>query len=182
MNLHFYVHCKFHWQNLKISVMLKSSSSTRYVLPIQKSWCNLRILFLLITSNILFSGSKYTQTVERVSQLIRNSPTDIKIRAVHCFAGLISVDKDPAAPKSGPIDHRVTLMTREWFRTLDAKSSATLLEMCKSPFPDIRQASFVLLDAVTQHQWGEELVARTAGINSFLLYEKCLFYNNTCNT
>lgn len=56
-------------------------------------------------------------------------------------------------------------MTREWFRSLSTQPSAieTLFEICKNPFPDIRLAAFNFLDAVCQHQWGEELVARTAG-------------------
>lgn len=115
--------------------------------------------------NDFISGSKYTQTVEKVGQLIRNSPMDIKIRALHCFASLIGVENDPTVPKTGPIDHRVTLMTREWFRSLNPPTNSmdTLFENCKNPFPDIRFGAFSLLDAVCQHQWGEELVARTAG-------------------
>lgn len=109
-----------------------------------------------------------------MSKLIRNSDADTKIRALHCFAGLMSIEKDPAVRASNltpgttrsglhPVDHRVTLMTREWFRTLDPKPMETLLDICKNPFPDIRQAAFLLLDAVCQHQWGEEMVARAAG-------------------
>ncbi|XP_075971766.1 26S proteasome non-ATPase regulatory subunit 5 [Anticarsia gemmatalis] len=124
-------------------------------------------------------GGKYIQTVDNVAKIIKNSNSDTKIRALNCFSGLISIDKDPSAPKSGPIDHRVTLMTREWFRTLDAKPMETLLEMCKNPFPDIRQAAFILLDAVCQHQWGEELVARTAGFIEFLLDRSIVYTKET---
>lgn len=111
------------------------------------------------------TGSKYTQAVEKVGQIISNSPTEIKVRALNCFASLIGLDKDPDAEKRGPVDHRVTLMTREWFRSLSTQPSSIeiLFEICKNPFPDIRLAGFTLLDAVCQHQWGEELVARTAG-------------------
>lgn len=125
-------------------------------------------------------GSRYIQTVENVSQMIRNSSSSTKISALNCFAGLIGIDKDPTVPKTGPIDHRVTLMTREWFRTLDSQAMVSLLEMCKNPFPDIRQAAFVLLDAVCQHQWGEELVARTAGFVEFLL-DRSIDYTKETN-
>ncbi|KAI8424332.1 hypothetical protein MSG28_002875 [Choristoneura fumiferana] len=96
---------------------------------------------------------------------------DIKVRALHCFASLVGVDTGTDAPKTRPIDHRVTLMTREWFRTLSVQPGPmeVLVEICKNPFPDIRSAGFSLLDAVCQHQWGEELVARTAGFVEFLL-------------
>ncbi|XP_053603779.1 26S proteasome non-ATPase regulatory subunit 5 [Plodia interpunctella] len=116
-------------------------------------------------------GSKFTQAVDKVAQLIRNSTNDIKERALYCFANLISVDKDPKAPRGGPIDHRVTLMTREWFRVLSTRpaSMETLFGICKNPFPDIRLAAFTLLNAVCQHQWGEELVAREAGFVEYLL-------------
>ncbi|XP_013190282.1 26S proteasome non-ATPase regulatory subunit 5 [Amyelois transitella] len=116
-------------------------------------------------------GAKFIQTVDKVAQLIRNSPNEIKVRALYCFAHLISVDNDPNAPKSGPIDHRVTLMTREWFRSLSSRppSMETLFGICKNPFPDIKLAAFTFLNAVCQHQWGEELVAREAGFVEYLL-------------
>ncbi|CAB3239368.1 unnamed protein product [Arctia plantaginis] len=124
-------------------------------------------------------GSRYTQTVQSVSQLIRDSSSDIKKSSINCLAGLISIDKDPSVPKSGPVDHRVTLMTREWFRTLNGQPMATLMEMCKNAFPDIRHAAFILLDAVCQHQWGEELVARTAGFVEFLLDRSIVYTKET---
>ncbi|XP_049870417.1 26S proteasome non-ATPase regulatory subunit 5 [Pectinophora gossypiella] len=114
-------------------------------------------------------GSKFIQAVHKVGDIIRNYPTEMKVRALNCFSNLISVDKDPSLPPSGPIDHRVTLMTREWFRSLSDNSMQTLFEICKNPFPDMRISSFTLLDAVCQHQWGEELVSRTAGLIEYLL-------------
>lgn len=113
-----------------------------------------------------FAGGKYTQVLQRVSDFVRSSPTETKIRAIHCMASLIGYEKDPKAPKTGPIDHRVTLMTREWFRSMSAKPEAmeNLMNICKNPFPEIRMAAFTLLDAVVQHHWGEELVARTPGM------------------
>ncbi|XP_068631028.1 26S proteasome non-ATPase regulatory subunit 5 [Battus philenor] len=114
-------------------------------------------------------GGQFIQAVEKVGQLINNSPTEIKIRALHCFANLISVEKDKE--RSGPVDHRVTLMTREWFRSLNKQSGSmeTLLEICKNPFPDIKLAAFDTLDAVCQHLWGEQDVARVAGFVEYLL-------------
>ncbi|XP_063533462.1 26S proteasome non-ATPase regulatory subunit 5 [Cydia strobilella] len=112
-------------------------------------------------------GSQYTQGINAVAQLTRNGSTETKVRALHCFASLIGVDFGSPLPR--PIDHRVTLMTREWFRTLSQSPMVTLLELCKNPFPDIRSAAFSLLDAVCQHQWGEELIARTAGFIEYLL-------------
>lgn len=97
---------------------------------------------------------------------MRASTTDLKIRALHCMSNLIGYEKDPTT-RNGPIDHRVTLMTREWFRSLSTTPESTqmLHEICKNPFPEISEAAYTLLDAVTQHRWGEELVARTPGSN-----------------
>ncbi|CAH2105570.1 unnamed protein product [Euphydryas editha] len=115
-------------------------------------------------------GSKYTQIIEKLGLIIKNSPTEMKTRALHCISNLIAIEGDAKA-KVEPLDHRVTLMTREWFRSLnkDAASMEVLFENCKNPFPDIRLASLNLLNAVCQHQWGEELVARTAGFIEYLL-------------
>ncbi|XP_038220245.1 26S proteasome non-ATPase regulatory subunit 5 [Zerene cesonia] len=115
-------------------------------------------------------GSKFTQAVEKVGEMIRNSPTDIKVRALICFSHLISVEQDSQS-KTKPIDHRVTLMTREWFRSLSKQPASieTLFGVCQNPFPDIRFSAFTLLDAVCQHKWGEDLVANCAGFIEFLL-------------
>ncbi|CAK1546158.1 unnamed protein product [Leptosia nina] len=80
-----------------------------------------------------------------------------------------NVEQDPKS-KDG-VDQRVTLMTREWFRSFSKQPPAieTLLTTCKNPFPDIQCAAFMLLDAVCQHHWGEELVANCAGFIEFLL-------------
>ncbi|XP_026755476.2 26S proteasome non-ATPase regulatory subunit 5 isoform X2 [Galleria mellonella] len=129
--------------------------------------------------SLISLGRKYMQTVDKVAQLIRNSATETKVRALNCFASLISVDKDPNIPKSGPIDHRVTLMTREWFRCLSEHPSSMkfLCDTCKNPFSDIRLAAFNLLDAVCQHKWGEELVARVGGFIEYLL-DRSVDYTN----
>lgn len=121
---------------------------------------------LMLTFLILLAGGKYTDVLERVSDLVRSSPTETKIRALRCMASLIGYQDDPNAPKTGPIDHRVTLMTREWFRMMSVKPEAmeALMGICKNPFPEIRTVAFTLLDAVVQHRWGEELVARTPGM------------------
>ncbi|CAH1647142.1 unnamed protein product [Spodoptera littoralis] len=124
-------------------------------------------------------GGKYTQAINNVSRLIRNSNTETKVRALNCFAGLMSIDKDPTVSRSSPVDHRVTLMTREWFRTLDSKPMETLFEICKNPFPDIKHAAFILLDAVCQHQWGEEMVARAAGFIEFLMDRSIVYTKET---
>ncbi|KAJ8727574.1 hypothetical protein PYW07_001693 [Mythimna separata] len=124
-------------------------------------------------------GSKYMEAVDSVCTLIRTGNTETKVRALNCFAGLISVDKDPSVSDTNPVDHRVTLMTREWFRSLHTKPMETLFDICKNPFPDIRQAAFILLDAVCQHQWGEEMVARSAGLVEFLLDRSIVYTKET---
>ncbi|XP_013138971.1 PREDICTED: 26S proteasome non-ATPase regulatory subunit 5 [Papilio polytes] len=114
-------------------------------------------------------GGQFIQAVDKVGDLIKNNVTEIKIRALNCLASLINVERDKA--KSNPIDHRVTLMTREWFRSLNKPNGSMefLFEMVKNPFPDIKLAAFILLDAVCQHMWGEQEVARVAGFVEYLL-------------
>lgn len=126
-------------------------------------------MYQKVTVILLFSGSIYTQNVEKVCALIRNSRTEIKIRALHCMSSLIRIDKDTKS-KTDPVDQRITLMTREWFRSLNKELGAMeiLFDICKNPFPDIQLAGLTLLDAVCQHQWGEEMVGRVAGKVVFL--------------
>ncbi|XP_004925218.1 26S proteasome non-ATPase regulatory subunit 5 isoform X1 [Bombyx mori] len=121
--------------------------------------------------SLVASGGKFTETMMKVNLLIKNSSSDIKIRALNCLTNLISIEKDTNTANSKPVDHRVTLITREWFRGLSEQPSSMdlLFDICKNPFPDIRLAAFGLLDAVSQHQWGHELIARTAGFIEYLL-------------
>ncbi|CAG9559691.1 unnamed protein product [Danaus chrysippus] len=126
-------------------------------------------------------GSKYTQNIERLGAIIRNSPSELRIRALRCMGNLISVDKDPNS-KVESVDQRITLMTREWFRILSKQPSSmeVLYGICKNPFPDIKLAGLILLDATCQHQWGEELVSRVAGFIEYLL-DRTTDFNKECN-
>lgn len=109
------------------------------------------------------TGAQFICAVEKVGKLIKNSTSQIKIRAALCFSSLISVDIDDK--KNEPVDHRVTLMTREWFRTINKETGSmeTLFDMCKNPFPDIKLAGLSLLDAVCQHLWGEQEIGSVPG-------------------
>lgn len=116
-----------------------------------------------VNLHLMSTGGQFIYAIDKVGKLIKNSTSQIKIRAALCFSNLISVDMDEI--KTRHVDHRVTLMTREWFRTINREkgSMETLFNMCKNPFPDIKLAGLSLLDAVCQHLWGEQEVARVAG-------------------
>ncbi|KAJ0178734.1 hypothetical protein K1T71_005509 [Dendrolimus kikuchii] len=116
-------------------------------------------------------GARFNQSLEKAGEIARNSPTEIKIRALHCFASLISIENDPNTPRKGPVDHRVTLLTREWFRSMSKHPSSIyeLYGICKNPFPEIKLAALTLLDAVCQHQWGFEMVGSIGGFLEYLL-------------
>ncbi|XP_023933824.2 26S proteasome non-ATPase regulatory subunit 5 [Bicyclus anynana] len=115
-------------------------------------------------------GSKYTQTIQNIGVIIKNSRVEIKVRALHCMSNLICTQKDPKA-KTEEVDQRITLMTREWFRSLSKQPGPmeVLFDICKNPFLDIQLAGLTLLDAVCQHQWGQEMVAQVAGFVEYLL-------------
>lgn len=116
-------------------------------------------------------GSVYTSAITRAGELIRSSGSEVKLCALQCLAGLIGYDKDPTVLPNVPIDHRVTLMTREWFRSMSTNPPPMelLFSMCRNPFPDIRLGAYSLLDATCQHHWAEELIAQTPGFIEYLL-------------
>ncbi|KAL0832876.1 hypothetical protein ABMA28_001026 [Loxostege sticticalis] len=116
-------------------------------------------------------GDPLSYTAHFIRMRNRHLIVGTTICAVNFFASLISVDKDPNARRSGPVDPRVTNKTKEWFMSLSSTppSIETLFGICKDNYPEWRLAGLALLDAVCQHQWGEELVARTAGFVEYLL-------------
>lgn len=122
--------------------------------------------------------------MSKVGELIKTGTTEVKIRALYCFASLIAHDKDPTVSSSGSVDHRVILMTREWFRSLSSRPSSmeVLNGICKNPFPDIKLAGLTLLDAICQYHWGEELVAQSPGsylcIHLFSYFFKTIHFSS----
>ncbi|XP_041970938.1 26S proteasome non-ATPase regulatory subunit 5-like [Aricia agestis] len=115
-------------------------------------------------------GSSFQVAVDRVCKYIRNSSSVVKVRATHCLSSLIAIDRDPNK-KTENVDQRITLMTREWFRCLKQQNESIeyLFELCKNPFSDIKLAGFALLDAICQHNWGQEMIAGAAGFIEYLL-------------
>ncbi|CAH2267696.1 jg4726 [Pararge aegeria aegeria] len=114
-------------------------------------------------------------TLQKISELVRdlkNNPLGGLLTPGSKYIQIIDKlgDKDPT-PNNDPVDQRITLMTREWFRSLSKEPGPmeTMFEICKNPFQDIQLAGLTLLDAVCQHQWGEEMVARVAGFMEYLL-------------
>lgn len=105
----------------------------------------------------------YISSLKNIGGLIKNSTTEIRVRALNCVEYLIDVKKDDE--NESQIDQRVTLMTREWFRELsdNPPSMELIFNLCKNPFPELRINALKVLVAACQHKWGEELVKNTSG-------------------
>lgn len=100
---------------------------------------------------------------------MKNSPTELRIRALNCVEYLIHVQAD-GNEEGAQIDQRVILMTREWFRELSEKptSMEVIYNLCKNPFPELRINALKVLTAVVAYQWGEEIVKNTPGQLNYL--------------
>lgn len=117
-----------------------------------------------VLTKTYFLGRVFISSLKNIGNLIKNSSTEIRVRALNCVEYLIDVRQDNDENES-QIDQRVTLMTREWFRELSEKptSMELIFNLCKNPFPELRINALKVLAAACQHKWGIELVKITSG-------------------
>jgi len=106
-------------------------------------------------------GNKVVECIEKLEVLIKNSPTEVKIRAMNALASLIKLDKENQSAE-------MVSLTQAWY--MRVPSTMTLVSsIVKQPFLDLRLAAYQLLKVMVGQPWGREVVMRQAGFCEFLL-------------
>lgn len=108
-------------------------------------------------------GNKLINSIEKLENLIKDSPTEIRIRGMNAFASLIKLDKENQTAE-------FLLMTESWFtRALGHRPVNLLAELVKQPFPELRLAAYLILQNIAKQVWGRRLILREPGFPELLL-------------
>jgi Proteasome non-ATPase 26S subunit len=83
-----------------------------------------------------------------------NSTTETRIRVLQCLESLLKMKES---------DIGVSNICYKWYCAFSENSMDTICQYAKNPFIDIRLAGFGVLNAVSQHHWGQEAVKNTPG-------------------
>jgi len=112
-------------------------------------------------------GNQMTDCIERFGELICDSSTEIRIRAMNAFSSLIKLDKENQSPE-------YLSLTESWYRGVTSRRNARqpmdiIVNIARQPFPDLRLAAFQLMLVVAGQEWGRREICRHPGLLEFLL-------------
>lgn len=102
------------------------------------------------------------RALKKISEVIKKMPTYFRLCGLNNLTLILNVKKSEQ-------DNRIVSLTKSWFDALDEEPLKMLIELCKQPFADIRQASLQLLGVVASQVWGQEYIASFPGLIEFLL-------------
>ncbi|KAB0802039.1 hypothetical protein PPYR_04225 [Photinus pyralis] len=104
--------------------------------------------------------NKIPETIKVIYHNIQTYPTEIKIRALNCLENLFRICE---------FDSKITNLVRKWYCSVDGNLMTLIYDFAKNPFNEIRFAAFRVLDALSSHNWGQEIFRNTPGFIEFLL-------------
>ena len=107
-------------------------------------------------------GNNMTSALKRIAEVIKKMPTDLRVRGLNNLACILDVRRSDQ-------DNRILSLTKSWFDSLCEEPLKMVVDLCKQPFADIRQASLELLAVLASQVWGQEYIAAFPGLVEFLL-------------
>ena len=90
-------------------------------------------------------GNRFTHCLDKLGHLIRDGPTETRIRGMNAFASLVKLDKENQTAE-------LLSLTECWYRRVlgQQQPTALLAAMVKLPFPDLRLAAYILLNNIAR--------------------------------
>jgi len=106
-------------------------------------------------------GNKMVDCIEKLEMLIRDSPTEVKIRAMNTLASIIKLDKENQNA------HMLDL-TEAWYMRVPT-TMKMVTNIVKQPFLDLRLAAYQLLCVMADQPWGRAIIMKQPGFCEFLM-------------
>lgn len=113
---------------------------------------------------LFFLDVKIHVILQFLSKYIINLPSERQVRILNCFENLLRVQFD----SDEKISDALTL-TQKWYHYIGDNPTALFLKYSKIPFPELRLASLSCFEAISEQQWGQDIILKTAGLPEFLL-------------
>jgi len=106
-------------------------------------------------------GNTMVECMDKLEMLIRNSPTEVKIRAMNAMASLIKLDKENQTAE-------LLSLTQAWYMRVPTTMDM-LVNIVKQPFLDLRLAAYQLLCVMADQPWGRSVIMKQPGFCEFLM-------------
>lgn len=84
-------------------------------------------------------------------------PTELRVRGINCIENMIRVDlKDQ--------NNNICSLVQSWFSALCDEPLNMFVKYAQNPFIEIRCAGLGVLHALSEQQWGQELIKNCPGM------------------
>ncbi|KAL6265110.1 hypothetical protein P5V15_005200 [Pogonomyrmex californicus] len=107
-------------------------------------------------------GNAMPSVLKKIAEIIKEMPTDLRIRALNSLALILKVNKDEQ-------DNKILLLTKQWFNSLCDDPLGMIVAICRQPFADIRRAGLEVLAVISSQVWGQIYISTYPGLVEFLL-------------
>ncbi|XP_008555767.1 26S proteasome non-ATPase regulatory subunit 5 [Microplitis demolitor] len=107
-------------------------------------------------------GKPMESAMNKISVIIHKMPTEVRLRGLENLSLILHVDQSKQ-------NNRISSLVKSWFGCLGDDPMKTIVELCKQPFPDIKQASLKVLLEIASHPWGQHYIGTYPGLIEFLL-------------
>lgn len=101
-------------------------------------------------------------TLKIIGTQLAMLPTELRVRGINCIENMIRVDlKDQ--------NNNICSLVQSWFSALCDEPLNMFVKYAQNPFIEIRCAGLGVLHALSEQQWGQELIKNCPGLIEFLL-------------
>ncbi|KAL8569588.1 hypothetical protein ACOMHN_044726 [Nucella lapillus] len=107
-------------------------------------------------------GEGMKQCVVSLGSVVKNSPSDIRMKALHAVARLLRLQVSDQTQE-------LLQVTESWFNQLCPSPFDTIWGIAKQPFTDLRLAALQVLESLALLPWGQRLMNDAAGFKEYLL-------------
>ncbi|CAD6242805.1 GSCOCG00009586001-RA-CDS [Cotesia congregata] len=107
-------------------------------------------------------GKPMELAMNKIAVIINKMPTEVRLRALDNLSLILHVEPSKQ-------NNRISSLIKSWFGFLGDDPMKIIVELCKQPFPDIKQASLKVLLEIASHPWGQQYIASYPGLTEFLL-------------
>nr|KAG5705807.1 hypothetical protein BaRGS_027466 [Batillaria attramentaria] len=107
-------------------------------------------------------GNMMTECVKNLGGIIRNSPSEMRVRALEAVASLIKLQVSDQTEE-------LLQITESWFCRLCTNPFDVIWSIAKQPFTDLRTAALKVLLSLAYLPWGQQLMNNAAGFKEYLL-------------
>lgn len=104
--------------------------------------------------------NKVDELIKTIAGLINSLPTEFRIRAMECFADLMSIN---------PFKTEISNIIRKWYQIFDENPMDLIVKYANNPFSELRTSGLGILKAISVHNWGQEEIKQFPGLIEFLL-------------